>query len=119
MDRNAKWQDFLVLRDSLIRITQGSSDQPAAIAARDKLRAYDALEPVADLFERLTSDVVFPSVSRAANFACGRAENGWIQWCIEKNGQRLTLSEAFDLDLHGKLDLVYYEPPPQVVWIPK
>ena len=119
-DRDSRDQEFLVLRGSVVRGTQGDSDQPTAVKARDRLRAKDALEPlIGGHFERLLYDVAFPNLSRAANFLCGRAENGWKVWKLDNKTMPWSVSEAYDYDETGKFELLYYETPPGVIWIPR
>src|SRR2546423_10971365 len=96
--RNARNQELLVLKDSFVRPSQGQSDQPAAIAARDKLLARGAIEELPSGMLRLTQNVGFPSLSRAADFLCGRAVNGWTVWQSGIGRASFSLREAFDRD---------------------
>ena len=73
---------FRVLADSLIdsTIVPSFASNFAREAAERELRLGSSSTPVSEHQVRLTSDLTFPSVSRASGFCLGRPSNGWIDW---------------------------------------
>lgn len=117
-DRNSRDQEFLVLSNSLMRRTQGDSDQRSYEQARQKVRARNAIEEVGP-FDKLLAHVAFPSVSRAAGFFTGRSVDGWNQWKLHSHEAKWTLDEAYRQDSEGEFELKYYTAPPNIIRIPR